>query len=110
VGPSLREAIVKNPYMKLFVAMAYFDLATPFYAAEYTLDHLGLNSKLHANISTGYFDAEHRVYIDSALLSQLKQDVSVFMSRALAESSRHISRVVAGTAGIRTASPGFECF
>ncbi|HUI42108.1 MAG TPA: peptidase S10 [Terriglobia bacterium] len=83
VGPSLREAFVKNPYMKLFVAMGYFDLATPFFAAEYTLDHLGLNPKLHGNISTGYYDAGHMVYIDSPSLAKLKQDVSSFVAGAL---------------------------
>jgi carboxypeptidase C (cathepsin A) len=83
VSPALRDAFVRNPYMKLFMAMGYFDLATPFYAAEYTLDHLGLDPKLHANISTGYYNAGHMVYIDSDSLTKLKRDIAGFMAGAL---------------------------
>ncbi|HEV2689323.1 MAG TPA: hypothetical protein VGV35_12240, partial [Bryobacteraceae bacterium] len=39
----LRDAMVKNPYMKVMVAAGYFDLATPYYAAEYTFNHMGLS-------------------------------------------------------------------
>jgi len=83
VSPALREALVKNPYMKLFMAMGCFDLATPFFAAEYTLDHLGLDPKLRSNVSTGYYQAGHMVYIDSESLAKLKRDVSGFMAGAL---------------------------
>jgi carboxypeptidase C (cathepsin A) len=87
VSPALRDALVRNPYMKLFMAMGYFDLATPFYAAEYTLDHLGLDLKVHDNISTGYYNAGHMVYIDSDSLTKLKRDVSGFMAGALQPSA-----------------------
>ena len=86
VGPSLREAFVKNPYMKLFVAMGYFDLATPFHAAEYTFDHLGLSDGLRGNVTSGYYSAGHMVYIDGPSLSKLKADVSSFVAGALAAS------------------------
>ena len=39
----LRNAMVKNPYMKVMVAAGYFDLATPYYAVEYTFNHMGLH-------------------------------------------------------------------
>ena len=39
---SLRQAFVKNPYMKLFVASGYYDLATPYFATQYTLSHMNL--------------------------------------------------------------------
>jgi len=83
VSPALREALVKNPYMRLFMAMGYFDLATPFFAAEYTLDHLGLDPKLRSNVSTGYYQAGHMVYIDSESLAKLKHDISGFIAGAL---------------------------
>lgn len=83
VSPALRSAFVKNPYMKLFVASGYFDLATPFFATRYTLDHLGLDPSLRGNISTGFYDAGHMVYIDGGSLSKLKHDVSGFIAGAL---------------------------
>ncbi|HET8667232.1 MAG TPA: peptidase S10, partial [Terriglobales bacterium] len=60
---ALREAFAKNSYMKLFVANGFFDLATPFFATEYTLNHLGLDASVRRNISTGYYDAGHMMYI-----------------------------------------------
>ena len=83
VTEALREAFVKNPYMKLFVASGYFDLATPFYATQYTLDHLALTTAMRKNISTGEFGAGHMMYIRDESLSQLKHEVSGFITAAL---------------------------
>ena len=83
VSQALREAFVKNPYMKLFVASGYFDLATPFFATQYTLAHLSLNSNLQKNISTGEYEAGHMMYIRDESLAKLKRDVSGFMANAL---------------------------
>jgi carboxypeptidase C (cathepsin A) len=83
LSPDLRSAFVKNPYMKLFVAEGYFDLATPFSAVAYTLEHLGLDTSLRGNIATGQFNAGHMVYIDSQSLDKLKQNVAAFMDNAM---------------------------
>ena len=48
---ALRQAIVKNPYLKVLVMEGFYDLATPFYAADYTVDHLNLGPQYRKNIS-----------------------------------------------------------
>ena len=48
---ALRLAFVKNPYMKLFVASGYYDLATPYFATQYTLSHMNLDPQQHAKVS-----------------------------------------------------------
>jgi carboxypeptidase C (cathepsin A) len=80
---ALREAFVKNPYMKLFVASGYYDLATPYFATQYTLSHLDLDQQQHAKISLGYYDAGHMMYIKSESLDRLHQDVSAFLGSSL---------------------------
>jgi carboxypeptidase C (cathepsin A) len=80
---ALRLAFVKNPYMKLFVASGYFDLATPFFATHYTLNHMNLNQQQQAKISLGFYDAGHMMYIKSDSLAHLKKDVSGFLNGAL---------------------------
>jgi carboxypeptidase C (cathepsin A) len=80
---SLRDAFDKNPYMKLFVGSGYFDLATPYFATQYTLNHMGLNAKQHGSISLGYYPAGHMMYIRDESLATLKKDISAFMSNAL---------------------------
>jgi carboxypeptidase C (cathepsin A) len=83
VSGSLREAFAKNPDMKLFVASGHFDLATPYFATKYTLDHLGLEPAERARVTTREYEAGHMMYIDAAELSKLKQDVSEFIAGAL---------------------------
>lgn len=80
---AMRLAFVKNPYMKLFVASGYYDLATPFFATQYTLSHMNLTSQQHARVTLGYYEAGHMMYIKSDALGRLKQDVSGFLTTAL---------------------------
>lgn len=77
---SLRSAMSRNPHMKLFVASGYYDLATPYFATKYTLDHLGLDESLRANISTAEYEAGHMMYIHAASLEKLKRDVAGFLA------------------------------
>lgn len=80
---ALRDAFNKNPFMKLFVASGYYDLATPYYATQYTLNHMGLTAQQHQSISLGYYGAGHMMYIRDESLGELKRDISAFMSGAL---------------------------
>jgi carboxypeptidase C (cathepsin A) len=78
----LRSAFSKNPYMKLFVGSGYFDLATPYIAARYTLSHAGFPSGTRKNITEKYYDAGHMFYIELKSLHQLKKDIAEFLKNA----------------------------
>jgi carboxypeptidase C (cathepsin A) len=82
---ALRGAFAKNPYMRLFVASGYFDLATPYFATEYTLSHMGLDGSLRGNVTTAYYEAGHMMYIHAKSLEKLKRDVAEFVRGALGE-------------------------
>ncbi|HTM58006.1 MAG TPA: hypothetical protein VL123_06290 [Candidatus Udaeobacter sp.] len=84
VSGSLRSAFAKNPDMKLFVASGHYDLATPYFATRYTLDHLGLEPAERGRITTREYEAGHMMYIDAGELQKLKRDVSQFIQAALA--------------------------
>jgi carboxypeptidase C (cathepsin A) len=79
----LRAAFAKNPWMKLFVAYGYYDLATPYFAAKYTLSHMNLDPSLRKNITEAYYEAGHMMYIDLRELAKLKKDVQAFVADAL---------------------------
>jgi carboxypeptidase C (cathepsin A) len=83
VSGALRAAFAKNPDMKLFVASGHFDLATPYFATAYTLDHLGLEPEERARVTTREYEAGHMMYVDTGELAKLKQDVSAFLTAAL---------------------------
>jgi carboxypeptidase C (cathepsin A) len=80
---ALGDAFAKNPDMRLFVASGYYDLATPYFATQYTLSHMGLTAEQRARISTGQYEAGHMMYIHEGELTRLKQDVSKFLAGAL---------------------------
>lgn len=85
VAETLREAMSKNPHLRVFVANGYYDLATPFFATEYTFDHLGLDPALSDHVTLTYYPAGHMMYIDPPSLAQLKQDIAGFVQEALGE-------------------------
>jgi carboxypeptidase C (cathepsin A) len=79
----LRGAMIKNPYMKVLVMEGFYDLATPFAAANWTMDHLNLDSKFRGNISYATYKAGHMVYIDRAEHAKMKKDLVEFMDKCL---------------------------
>jgi carboxypeptidase C (cathepsin A) len=82
VGETLRAAMTYNPYLKVFVANGYYDLGTPYFATEYTFDHLGLNEELRKNVTMEYYDAGHMMYIHMPSLKQMKTDLVKFIKGA----------------------------
>lgn len=76
---ALSSAMRKNPYMKVFVASGYYDMATPYFAAEYTVSAMNLDPQLRRNFSFAYYEAGHMMYIEKGSLKKLKEDIAAFM-------------------------------
>lgn len=79
----LRGAMIKNPYMKVLVMEGYYDLATPFAAANWTMDHLSLDAQYRQNVSYATYNAGHMVYVDRAEHDKMRKDLVEFMDKCL---------------------------
>ncbi|HLF88258.1 MAG TPA: hypothetical protein VI451_04885 [Anaerolineales bacterium] len=83
VAETLRKAMTINPYLKVLVANGYYDLGTPYYATEYTFNHMGLDASLQGNLTYTYYEAGHMMYMHLPSLAQMKDDLAKFIEGAL---------------------------
>lgn len=80
---ALRAAMVKNRYLQIMVMEGYYDLATPYYAANYTMDHLNLPPEFRNNISYVTYDSGHMVYLQTQSLEKMKRDFTAFVDKTM---------------------------
>ena len=74
--PDLRDAMSQNPRLKVFSGNGYYDMATPFFGTDYLLAHLGIDPSVRKNITYGYYESGHMVYVDPTALGQFKNDLA----------------------------------
>ncbi len=74
-----------NPFLKVRVLCGYFDLATPYFAADYTFNTMGLRPEQRKNVNFTYYEAGHMMYIHKPSLIQIKKDADKMYDAALSE-------------------------
>jgi carboxypeptidase C (cathepsin A) len=79
VGSDLANALVQNPHLRVEVENGYYDMATPFFATEYTMDHLGVNPELRSHVTLKYYEAGHMMYVHVPELMRLKASIAAFI-------------------------------
>ncbi len=81
---NLENGFAKNPHMRLFVGMGYYDFACPFYPVEWTIAHMKVSDEIKKkNISVGYYESGHMVYIDQAAAAKYHADLVRFVADSL---------------------------
>jgi RHS repeat-associated protein len=82
MSASLRKAMTKNKDLRVLVANGYYDLATPYFATEYTFNHLGLDRSLAGHVTMTYYDAGHMMYVERESHRKLQGDLERFYREA----------------------------
>src|SRR6184192_1890911 len=82
VDQDLAQAMITNPKLLVQVENGYYDLATPFFATEHTMEHLGLPEALQKNIKLDYYNAGHMMYLHDEDRVNLHNQISSFIDRA----------------------------
>jgi carboxypeptidase C (cathepsin A) len=78
VAESLRDAMQKNPALKVYVGSGYYDFATPYFTAAYDIEHMFLRPEFKKNIKQYFYTSGHMYYINKPDLVKFKKDVDDF--------------------------------
>jgi carboxypeptidase C (cathepsin A) len=82
---TLRKTMAQVPFMKLFVAEGYYDLATPPGSIDYSLNHMRVPKELRPNMTVKLYDGGHMMYIFEPSMEQLRADLEKFFESALGQ-------------------------
>jgi len=78
----LLQAMITNPKLLIQVENGYYDMATPFFATEVSLNHLGLRPEMQGRIQLNYYEAGHMMYLQDESRVSLKNNIAAFIDRA----------------------------
>lgn len=83
VGEMLRDAMAQNPYMRVLIQGGYYDGATTFSDAEYTIHHLQPGGEFRDRFRFRFYPSGHMIYLRRETLARAKQDLVDFIKWAL---------------------------
>ena len=86
VMPDLAAAMKTDPNLKVQLNGGYYDLATPFFAAIFEMQHLPMEASLQKNIEMHFYPSGHMVYVHEPDLATLHANVAAFIERTRNES------------------------
>lgn len=81
----LRQAMHMNPQLKILIASGYYDFATPYFDADYTVAHMDLAKDLQKNITMAYYESGHMMYVRKSAHQKFRKDLEDFIQKALAK-------------------------
>ena len=76
VAPYLGQALRENSQMRIFVGQGYYDFATPFFGAEYSLSRAGIPQN---RVQFHYYHAGHMMYVRDEDRHKLSSDIRAFI-------------------------------
>jgi carboxypeptidase C (cathepsin A) len=78
----LAATMRENPHLKVLSLNGYYDLATPFFGAEWDLAQMQIQPELRKNITFRYYESGHMIYIAPEAMAKMKHDLDEFYSAA----------------------------
>ncbi|MCG6958066.1 MAG: hypothetical protein LJF04_18915 [Gemmatimonadetes bacterium] len=75
----LARTMSQNPRLHVMLNSGLFDLATPYFASEWIMDHLGVLSDVRARITEVEYESGHMVYVHVPALAAFKRNVAAFI-------------------------------
>ena len=82
-GDNLRQAMAQNPYLKAMIQSGYFDGATTYFNAKYTMWHLDPSGRMKDRLSFKGYRSGHMMYLRREDLETANEDIRVFIKNTL---------------------------
>ncbi|MFM8361154.1 MAG: S10 family peptidase [Haliscomenobacter sp.] len=82
-GANLRQAMAQNPYLKVMFQSGYYDGATTYFNAKYSMWQLDPSGKMKDRISFKGYRSGHMMYLRKEDLATSNDDVRAFISASL---------------------------
>lgn len=79
VAVDLAAAMKQNPDLQVLVQNGYMDLATPYFATVYTMEHMDIPPSLDSNIHMEFYDSGHMIYVHIPALKKLHDTTAAFI-------------------------------
>ncbi len=82
-GENLRQAMAQNPYLKVMIQSGYYDGATTYFNAKYSMWHLDPSGKFQDRLSFKGYRSGHMMYLRAEDLAKSNDDLRAFIKAAL---------------------------
>ncbi|WP_296619953.1 carboxypeptidase [Marivirga sp.] len=82
-GENLRQAMAQNPYLHTMVQSGYFDGATTYFNAKYTMWHIDPSGKMKDRFSFKGYRSGHMMYLRAEDLATSNEDIRKFIEKSL---------------------------
>ncbi len=79
---NLRKAMAQNPYLHLLVQSGYYDGATTYSAAKYTMGKIDPSGKLKTRMSFKGYRSGHMMYLRKVDLEKANDDLREFINKS----------------------------
>ncbi|TXE11938.1 carboxypeptidase [Seonamhaeicola algicola] len=83
VREGLRQAMAQNPYLKVLIQSGYYDGATTYFGAKYTMWQIDPSGKMKDRFTFKGYRSGHMMYLRHADLIKANDDIRTFIKNSL---------------------------
>jgi carboxypeptidase C (cathepsin A) len=83
VSELLRQAMRENPYLKVMIQGGYYDAATDYFSAMYTISHIQPGGEFKDRFRFAWYESGHMMYLRKPDLANANNDLRSFIRSCL---------------------------
>lgn len=87
-GDNLRQAMAKNPFLNVMIQSGYYDGATQYFDAKYTMWQLDPSGKMKDRLSFEGYRSGHMMYLREVDLIKSNSDIRKFIKKTTPSSNK----------------------